>query len=193
MIEFLRQLVMLTIYRPAQAATLLAGQNMPRETSWSILALAIILNTLTYFLSTALFPVPTEIAMPLLTSPTLVCLILGSVVVMFVFAFFWVGRALGGKAAFDNILLMMAWLQYMRLIVQLIALVLMVFLPGLAQIFVMATGLYGAWIVVNFMNVAHQFNSLGKSLMMLILTLIGMTVGLTIFLSFIGVTALGIS
>ncbi|MGX9350467.1 Yip1 family protein [Shimia sp. W99] len=193
MSAFLRQLFMLTIYNPPQAGQVLVAQQVDRAAGWLILALAVILNTLAYFLSITLFPVPAEIALPLLTSPVLVCMVLGSVTVIFVFAFYWVGRAMGGQARFEDILLMMGWLQYMRLAVQLGALVLMIFLPGLAQIFVMATGLYGAWIVLNFLKVAHGFDTMGKAVMMLVFTLVGMTVGLSLFLSLIGVTAMGFS
>ncbi len=193
MISFLRELFGLTIRNPAEAARLLVGLRVERGIGWMILGLAVILNTLAYFLSTTLFPVPAEFTMALFTSPALVTFVLGGVVVIFVFAFYWVGRAMGGTGSFDDILLMMGWLQYMRLAVQLVSLVLMLFLPGLAQIFVMATGLYGAWVVINFLMVAHRFDTIGKAVMMLIFTLMGLTVGLSIFLSLIGVTAMGMS
>lgn len=193
MTDILRQLFLLTIRDPAAAAGYLVGQELDRMTGWSILALGVVLNTLVYFLTITLFPVPTEVMLPLMTSPLMVSTVLGAVVVIFVFAFYWVGRVLGGQGAFEDILLMMGWLQFMRLAVQVISLVLMLFLPAVASLFVMAAGLYGIWIVVNFLTVAHRFDGLGKAVMVMVLTMMGLTVGLSIFLSVIGVAAMGIS
>ena len=192
MIEVLRTLFLATVYRPAEAAAMLMGHGVDRATGWMILGLAVILNTLAYFLSITLFPIPPGTPVPLPVTPLMVATVLGAVTVIFVFAFYWVGRAIGGRGRFDDILLMMGWLQYMRLAVQLASLVLMLFLPGLAKLFVMAAGLYGVWVVINFLTVAHGFDGPGKAVMMLVLTMMGLTVGLSILLSVIGVAAVGI-
>ncbi len=193
MTQFLRQLFIMTVYNPTQAASVLLDRAVPRDTAWSILALGVILNTLLYFLSTTLFPMPPEFTLPLLRSPVMVGTILGLVVFIFAFVFYWLGRVMGGQGTFDHILLMMGWLQFMRLFVQFSSLMLMLFLPGIAQLFVLGAGLYGAWIVVNFLNVAHQYDSLGKAVMLLMLTLFGLVIGMSIVLSVIGVTTVGLA
>ena len=192
MTDVLKALFVQTIVAPADAARMLMGLGLRRETGWTILVLACVLNTLAYFVSTTLFPIPPEFSLPLLASPGLVLVLLFSVMVVTVFMLFWTGRALKGAAAFGDILIMIGWLQFMRLAVQVVALVLMIILPGVAGLFAMATGLYGIWILVNFVNVAHGFDALGKSFLMLVLSVLGMTMGLSVILSLIGVTAIGI-
>lgn len=191
--QFLLQLFVLTIRAPAQAAAMLQGQAMDRSTGWLILGLAVALNTLIYFLSVFLFPVPAEMMLPVLQTPFLVATVLGSTVVALVFVFFWAGRSLGGSAPFDDILLMVGWLQYMRLAIQLGSLVLMLFLPNLAWIFVLGTAIYGLWVVINFLNVAHGFGSLMKSVMLLILSMVGLLVGMSLIVSLFTATAIGMS
>ncbi|MCP4821651.1 MAG: YIP1 family protein [Shimia sp.] len=187
------ELFWMTIRDPSRAASILRQIHMDRQVSWMILLLAITLNTLTYFASIALLGVPAELAFPLLTKPYLVFLMLGITTVIFVFAFYWVGRALEGKATFDTILLMVGWLQYMRLAIQVGSLVLMLVSPGISQIFVMAAGIYGLWVVVNFLKQAHGFETLGKAVAVLIFSALGMTVGLSVLLSLCATTVIGMT
>ncbi|KPA22537.1 Yip1 domain protein [Shimia sp. SK013] len=187
------QLFGLTIRDPAQAAQVLSNIRFDRMTGWTILALAVTLNTLVYFLSITLFPAPVEMSIPLLSQPYLVWFMLGSSTVIFVFAFYWVGHSLGGRASFDTILLMVGWLQYMRLAVQVASLVLMILSPSLAQMFVMAAGLYGVWILLNYLKEAHGFETFGKAIGVIVLSAVGLTVGLSVFLSLFTATVIGMS
>ncbi|PSL19319.1 Yip1 family protein [Shimia abyssi] len=192
MSAFLKQLFVMTLQRPSEAAQVLIAQRIERNVAWLLLALAVVLNTLAYFVSITLFPPPGELTLSFLMSPVSVATMLGAVVLAFIFGFHSIGRIMGGTAEFDQILLLMGWLQYLRLLVQAGSIVLMLFLPGLASFFVMAAGLYGAWIVLNFMNVAHGFNSMGKAVVLLIFTLIALSVVISVLLSFLGVVPVGI-
>lgn len=189
----LKELFWLTILNPAQAAQILRQVTVDRATGWMILVLAVALNTLAYFGSIAIFPVPAEISFPLLTRPFLVFGMLGLTTTLFVFGFFWVGKVLEGSASFETILLMVGWLQFMRLAVQLASVVLMLVLPGLSQLFVMAAGLYGLWVVINFLKVAHGFETLGKAVAVVIFSALGLTVGLSVVLSLFATTVIGIT
>ncbi|MCP4822042.1 MAG: YIP1 family protein, partial [Shimia sp.] len=176
-----------------QAAAVLRNISVDRSTGWMILVLAITLNTLAYFGSIALFPVPAEVAFPLLTKPFLVFAMLGTTTFLFVIGFFWVGKILEGRGGFETVLLMVGWLQFMRLAVQLASVVLMLILPGLSQIFVMASGLYGLWVVINFIKVAHEFETLGKAVAVVVFSALGLTVGLSVFLSLFAATVIGMT
>ncbi len=193
MISDLKSLMILTVRQPAQAARIIVAQKLDQNTGWMVLGLAVLLNTLAYFLSITLFPVPEGIGGEILTSPFAMAFLLGVTILIFVIAFFWVGKSIGGQGRFEDVLLMMGWLQYLRLAVQLIALVLMLVAPGVAQMFVMAAGLYGVWVVINFINVVHQFDSLGRSVTLVVLSMLALVAGMSFFLSLIGVTAMGIS
>ncbi len=189
----LTALFWLTVREPAEAALVLMSRPVPRNVGWMILALGVVLNALAHFATLTLFPAPPELDVPMLSSPFLYTTILGSGLVILVFSFFWGGRAIGGLARFDDVLLSIGWLQYMRFAVQLISLALMLLMPGFALVFVMGVGLYSIWVVLNFINVVHGFNSLGKSVMLVLITMLGVTAGMTLILSLGAATAIGMS
>ncbi|WP_412554632.1 YIP1 family protein [Shimia sp. MIT1388] len=189
----LTALFWLTVRDPSEAAVALMSRPVPRNVGWMILALGIVLNALAHFATLTLFPAPPEMNVPFLTAPFLYTTILGCGLVLLVFSFYWGGRAIGGRGRFDDVLLAIGWLQYMRFAVQLASLLLMLAMPGFALVFVLGVGLYSIWVVLNFINVIHGFNSLGKSVMLVLITMMGLTVGMTLLLSLGAATAIGMS
>ena len=155
-------LVVQTVMQPAEAARVVNAIALDRVSLWSALALSSLLNVFLLVISRMLFPLPEEVLPILNTTPVALAVIYFSIMVGFVFAFFWAGRAMGGRAEMSTILAMMSWLQIMRAIVQAITLVLMVALPGLAGIFVLGAGFYGVYVSMNFVNEAQGFGSLAK-------------------------------
>ena len=115
----LTALFWLTVRDPSEAAVVLMSRPVPRNVGWMILALGIVLNALAHFATLTLFPAPAELNVPFLTAPFLYTTILGCGLVLLVFSFYWGGRAIGGRGRFDDVLLAIGWLQYMRFVVQL--------------------------------------------------------------------------
>lgn len=191
MTQFLRDLFLDTIRAPASAAARIAQMSFARSTLWNLLALACVLNALTFGVTNVLFPIPDDIPLAMFASPVIFLLILSTVTILSVFAFYWAGRAIGGQGAFSTILLMTAWLQLMRVAIQVAALVMMLFLPALADVFVFVASIYVIYVFVHFMNVAHSFNSLGRTFMMILITMMGLVLGLSTVLALLGVAALG--
>lgn len=192
MIAAYLDLFALSVRQPDEAARRLFAMNLSRDTLWSGLALAAVLNALIYVLSLIVFPPPGPMV-AFLSSPLIVLITLASVLVITVFGLFWAGRAMGGKGRFADVLIAITWLQYMRLGVQFAALVLMFVSPGLASLAVIAAGLYGVYILVHFLNAAHRFEALSKAFFLIVLTALGMIIGLSLFLSVVGAAAMGLS
>ena len=189
--QALLSLAIQTVTNPAEAARVVNAVVLDRASLWSALVLACVLNVILQGISTLIFPVPVELAPLLGMAPMTMFVVYASFMIGFVYVLFWAGRAMGGTASFAAILTMMSWLQIMRAAVQAGSLLLMIAVPGLAGLFILAAGVYGVWVSMNFVNEAQEFNSLGKSLLLLILTGLGLALGLAVFLSFIGVTAAG--
>ncbi len=119
----------LTVRDPSEAAVALMSRPVPRNVGWMILTLGIVLNALAHFATLTLFPAPAELNVPFLTAPFLYTTILGCGLLLLVFSFYWGGRAIGGRGRFDDLLLCLGWLQYMRFAVQLASLLLMMAMP----------------------------------------------------------------
>lgn len=161
----LQNLVILTVTKPAEAIVALQLMRMPLQLGFMVLSLASVLNSL--LISTRDYLIPTEIANGVglldLVSP------FNLVVAFFVVAtassviLTVAGRVLGGQGRFSDVLGFIAWLQIMRFLVEVIGFALMLISPALAALGLYMAGLYGLWIVLNFQNGAHGFDSLGKA------------------------------
>ena len=104
---------------------------------------------------------------------------------------FWVGRMFGGQGSMEDIMVVIVWLQFMRVLVQAAALLLLLTIPVLSMLLILAAALVGIWILVHFVDQAHRYGSLGKAAGVLIAAFVGMVVGISILLSMIGVDAVG--
>lgn len=185
-----RQMVTMTLTDPAAAARIVVSIPLPTNALWLALVLGTVLNSILFSLSNILFPAP--MPMPgLFGNPVFFALGQAGGLIVSVFALTWVGHIMGGRAQTRDVLGAMAWLQYMRFLGQAALILLSVALPGLTLIISLAILLISIWIVVHFLNVAHQFDSLGKSFLTLILAGLGLSVGLSILLVFLGATTQG--
>lgn len=185
------RLALETIRAPRSAAAQLIGLGLPRELLWTALALVVILNALIFTLTNMVSPPPAEMPMVVM-APLPFALLLGAALVASIYALFWVGRGLGGQARLDDLMVLLIWLQSLRVALQLALLVLMPVVPALASLIVLAASILGIWILVNFVDVAQGFDSLLKSLGVLILSTLGMAIALSLVLSLFGGAILGI-
>lgn len=180
-----RGLAVTSVRYPAQGARILLSLEVPARVLWTALALVAVLNTLLFTLSNILMPGPTPLPV-VLTSPFVyLALVLGGLTLT-VYSIFWTGRLLGGKGELADVMVLVVWLQALRVAVQAVALVLLLVAPLLSGLLVLAAGLIGVWMMVHFVNEAHRLNSLGRAAGVLIASLLAIVVGLSVLLSLIG-------
>ncbi len=180
-----RALMVLSVRDPARAARLLIDMRLPTGMLWQGLFLAAALNAILFTLTNMLVPPP----MPLpgiLASPLWYLGFVAGGLALSVLVIFQAGRMLGGVASLADILVLMVWLQALRLMVQAVSLVLMLAAPGLAAMLAIAAGLVGVYILAKFVNEAHGFNSLGRSALVLLASVLAMAVAMTVVMAFTG-------
>lgn len=185
----LKDLVVASVQDPATVARQLIALNIDRGTLWLALFLMAVLNTLLQGVTNQLVPgspLPEPFAIP-----AVYFFFVAGGLVLIVLTIFWAGRAFGGQGRMEDVMVVVAWLQFLRVLVQAAALVLLLTIPVLSMILVLAAAFVGIWILVHFVDQAHQFNSVGKAAGVLIAAFVGMVVGVSILLSLIGVSALG--
>lgn len=191
-VAVLGNLALLTVKDPAEAARRLLTLNMNREALWVALALAVVLNTLLQVLSNVLYPVSDPDMQDLAGSITLYVAVVGGGLVVSIAAFYQVGQKMGGKGSFNDIMILMVWLQFLRVAVQAFSLLLLISVPGLLDILAFAAFLLGLYITVHFIDQAHRFGSPLKALGVLVLSALAIAVVITILLSLVGGPMLGI-
>lgn len=190
MTTWLRDLVILSVRDPAAAAREIIAFDLPRDVLWTALALMAVLNTLLYSVTTSLVPGPSP--MPaIFQTPFAYLVFMGGGLVLVTVALYWTGRSFGGTGSMDDILSVIIWLQFLRVVVQVISIVLLLTLPLLAALVTLAAAILGLWIFVHFVDQAHRFGSPLKAVGVIVASFIGMVMGLSILLAMFGGGFLG--
>jgi hypothetical protein len=187
-----RDLAVTSVQDPAAAARDLMSMQIPREALWTGLFLVAILNTLLFVLSNILVPGPSPLP-EALSAPTFYFAIVFGGLVMTVYAIFYVGRWLGGTGSVADLMVLIVWLQALRVAVQAAALVLMIIFPLLSALLVFAASLVGFYIMLHFIKQAHRLGSLWGSFGVLILAIFAILIGMSVLLSLVGGPFLGAS
>ncbi|MFT7594944.1 MAG: hypothetical protein ACI8R4_002270 [Paracoccaceae bacterium] len=180
-----RQLVITSIKDPASAARSLMALQLPSQVLWTALALVAVLNTALFTLSNLLMPGPSPLP-ETFNSPMVYLTIVVVGLILTIYALFWVGRLFGGKGSVADIMVLIVWMQVLRVLAQGAALILVMTLPFLAMIEVFAATLIGVYMLVHFVDQAHRFGSIGRSALVLIASLLAIAVGLSLIVAFVG-------
>lgn len=188
-LERLWGLVRLTLQSPAEGARAVINLGLSRNDLWLSLALVTVLSVLLMVLSTGTVMVLPLGVDPLYVSPIGYGVIMGSGLVLLVFAIHYTGQALGGKGTFSESLAVVVWLEVMSLALRLVQVLVGLISTGMAAVIALGAAVFLFWCLIRFTDEVHQFNSVGKSILTLVLALVGISVGITIILTFIGVGA----
>jgi len=176
-----------TVPEPRKVARdLLAWQNAPHALLWQVLALLLVGSTWLKVLGSMLFPVDPAMAGPLLSDPIMMGIAEASSSILTVFILYWMGRAFGGTGSFGGAIIVVSWMQFVLLIVELGVLFFSVFAPGFAVLLWVMGLIMTFWILSHFTAELHGFGSAGMVFVGILMTLMGLVVLMTIVLSLIG-------
>lgn len=178
----LRDLIVLTIREPARAAQILLQLKLSREALWTGLLLVAVLNTMLFSLSNLLVPSPQLLPL-FMESPTIYLIMIFAGLLLTCMAVHWVGRAAGGKGSLQDVMVLIVWLQGLRVLVQCASLLLILTVPFLSMLLVLAAAAIGLYITVHFVNQAHRFNSIGLAFGVLIASGLAIVLGLSALIS----------
>lgn len=185
-LDLLRQ----TLFQPREAARLLIDMRLPSQWLWLALVLMAILNSIVYTLSVQINP-PTDpsaaLMPPVFQAPILFAVLLFGALALTVIALYFVGQGLGGAAEMTDILVLLTWLQVLRLFVQFGVLVLALGAPALAAIAVIVSAVWGVYILIGFVDAAHRFDNRFKAAGVIVLSFVAMAIGLSTLLSLVGI------
>jgi hypothetical protein len=189
MVEILVNLVLETLRTPRRAAQRLMALNLSNEALWSAFGLVVVLNAFLAGLSNVLLPLPADAPAALdalVRAPrvflAMQAVILGAMIATFTYS----GNLIGGTGRLRDVAVLMIWMQALRLLVQLSVLVLTFAVPVLATLVVLGAAVWGLWILVSFLDEAHQMNSLFKTVGVIFLGSIAIAFLLSTALSVFG-------
>lgn len=182
-------LVRQTFADPRVAAQVVLRLPMPLQARWAAVALMAVLSAVLMHLMSGLMPPavgPDGQVLPAI-SPFFWAGMVGFGMVMTALLAFVVGRWRGGRGELADAVILVAWLQFIQLLIVVIQLVVLVALPVLAPIVEVGAVLIFLWLLVNFVAEMHGFRSLGMVFLGIVVTFVLAVFGMTILLMLIGV------
>ncbi|MGD9865347.1 MAG: Yip1 family protein [Pseudodonghicola sp.] len=182
------QLILLTLTNPAEAARQLIALRLSRDVLWTGLLLAAVLNTLIFSLSELLMAAPVP---GVLGAPLVYFVMVAGGLALTIVSLYWAGRILGGSGRFEDLLVVILWLQVLRVMVQLATLLLSLLVPPLAMLAVFAAMLLGLYIMVHFVDQAHRLGSVARAAGVLALSVLLMAVALYLLFAVLGSLFMG--
>jgi len=177
-----------TFVQPAEVARYLMSLGYPRTVLWLLVVLVSVLSVLVLAVTQVLVPVSVDQG-GINISPLTYATIIGASLVVLVFALHLVGQVLGGKGSFDEALVLMIWIQFMAVPIQVIQAAFLLIMPALLGLATLGGLAFLIYCLTHFVTQLHRFDSIARGFATLALALVGMVFGLALILSMIGVTA----
>ena len=184
-----------SIVDPRQAARDVMALDLTRRNRWDILTLVIVLSAVLAQLTLVMAGQQgaPEMAAPAFTnSPIALGAVQAFLLLAMVFGIHLVGKKAGGTGSLDDAIILVAWLQFIMIVLQVIQSVLLFTIAPLAMLIGLAGIVIFFWLLANFVAEMHGFKSLGGVLVGIFLTLIVFAIILSFVLAFAGILPEGV-
>ncbi|WP_306150954.1 Yip1 family protein [Roseovarius sp. MMSF_3281] len=192
-----KALFFVTLKTPKEAARHLLALDLPAQALWMALTLVSVVTSMVFAGLLQMAPMPAadmgELirGTPAYDAPLIFALLQWARAVVSVFVLYWVGTVFGGQGRLSDVLAVMAWLQAVTFALMLGIAVLGVLMPFVSSLLILAMAVWWVWAVISALDVAHEFDSMVKSAAVLIVSIVGATVGLSIFLGVVASVFVG--
>lgn len=181
-----------SIMEPSDSARKAIDMNVPREALWTALALIAVLNVILLALLQMLSPTQGAFDQQgIVLSPFGFVTIIGVFLLFFVFGTYYAGQMMGGVGTLTATLVIIVWFQSISLTLEVIQMLLVLISPAIAGIFGLLSLGALLWCFINFVNILHGFENLGKAVVAIVLALIGTGLVAGIILAVLGVAPAG--
>lgn len=179
----LMALLRFTVQNPRAGARQVMQADVPIAARWMAFAVMAILSAVLAHLSFGMMPADMRDQMgSAMTSPFRTAAFQGVLMLISVHAIVWIGRACGGKGAFSDALILMVWLQFILLVLQVVQIVVQVALPPVSGGIGFLSIAVFVWLLSNFIAEVHMFKSVGKVFLGVLLSMLAIGFVLTLVL-----------
>lgn len=182
---------LLTVKDPRGAALQILARDWPREALWTAFLLSAVLSTCVYTLQHILFPIPAEASLPVFAPGATFALVL-IIQIGFIAMLSATGRWLGGAGNLTSLLALITWLQLLQAGINGTLVLLALILPVLAGLLQIAASVMVFFILLHFVNAAHKFGSVWRSLGVVLMASLILAFAVLFFVGLIGPANLGL-
>ncbi len=174
-LQDLLSLARFTVQSPREGARKVIGAQVPVSARWAAFALMAVLSSVLAHVSFGVMPAEMKAQMgAAMASPFRTALLQAALMLVAANAIVWIGRWRGGVGRFDDVLILMVWLQFILLILQVVQVVVQMVLPQLADVVGFASIAIFLWLLSNFVAEVHKFKSVGLTFLGVILSMLAM-------------------
>jgi hypothetical protein len=177
-----------TVTNPREGATTVLSFAPTRQALWLMFALVVVVSLMMGEVMALMLGMPADgpLTGPMQQSPLMLGLIQAGLLFLSIHAIHRIGRFFGGTGSLEEAALLIVWLQFILLCVQILQIAAMVILPPVAGLIaILAIALF-FWLLTNFIAVLHGFQSLGMVFIVTLLAAFGLLVFLSMILSMLG-------
>ncbi len=193
------ELALQTLRDPRGTSQQIMAWQIERNTVYMALGAVCALTALLVGTMTAIGP-PTDPevidafpVLALLERPLALFLLTAGGLVVMVHALFWAGRAMGGEGELAELLVLLTWLQALRVAAQVVVIVLSLAVPVLGGLVALVVMIAAFWLMLHFISAALRFDSLLRAFGLLVAVSAGMLLGLMLIVTLFGLTAGGMN
>jgi hypothetical protein len=192
-----KALFFLTLKTPKEAARHILALGLPSQALWMALSLVSVVTSMIFSGLLQAAPMPADEmgelirGTPAYDAPLVFALLQWARAVVSVFVLYWVGTVFGGQGRLVDVLAIMAWLQAVTFGLMLGIVVLGALMPFVSSLLVLTMAVWWFWAVISALDVVHGFDNMVKAAAVLIASVIGATIGLSIFLGVVASVFVG--
>jgi len=186
--QALLQLIIETVLHPRETAMGMTAERYDRTSLWTGAFLVIVLSGMLQYGLVSVMPEDDMLSL-MFPTPFMTTLMMGCGLIVMIFAVYFGGQMMGGKGHFPETLVLMVWLQVLQVAIAVVKLVLLSMsadLVGVAALFNLVAGAAVFYATLHFVDVLHGFNSLWAAFGTLVISVLGLAVGLALILAIIG-------
>jgi hypothetical protein len=177
-----------TVTNPREGATTVLSFAPARQALWLMFALVVVVSLMMGEVMALLMGMPTDgpLTGPMQQSPLMLGLIQAALLFVSIHAIHRIGRFFGGTGSLEEAALLIIWLQFILLCVQVLQIAALLILPPVAGLItILAIALF-FWLLTNFIAALHGFQSLGLVFVTTLLAAFGLLVLMSMVLSMLG-------
>jgi hypothetical protein len=177
-----------TVSNPREGATTILSFAPARQALWLMFALVVVTSMMLGEIVALLTEMPESgpLTGPFTRSPLVLGLVQAAFLYLVIHAVHRIGRFFGGTGSFEEAALLVIWLQFIFVCVQIVQILAIVILPPAAGLITLLAIALFFWLLVNFIAVLHGFTSLGLVFVVTLLAAFGMLLALSMVLAALG-------
>ena len=147
---------------PKDAASTIISRGFSYDVIWSVFVASICLTTAMQFFVDSMMksdgPTLSDVS-----SPWIFAVMVGGMTLLVCATITWTGQRFDGQANFKTIFALVAWLQVIQLLLQVLIYALLFLVAALAGFAQIAIIFWSLWIFVAFVDTAHKFDNMMKA------------------------------